>query len=112
MHSLQEVTHITLGSSEFRLDKVFSYSRTASVPRPTAVFHLAALKSLHVGSNSRREASLLAPGGTLGWLLGGCTAGNDVHESAKNHSVQFEAYYKQHYRSKPPDEDRRLDRRG
>jgi hypothetical protein len=35
-----------------------------------------------------------------------------VHESAKNHSVQFEAYYKQHYRSKPPDEDRRLDRRG
>ncbi len=35
-------------------------------------------------------------------MLGGCTAGNDVHESAKNLSVQFEAYYKQHYRSKAP----------
>jgi len=57
MHSLQEVTHITLGSSEFRLDKVFSYSRTASVPRPTAVFHLAALKSLHVGSNYQKATT-------------------------------------------------------
>ena len=45
----------------------------------------------------------LMPDGTLGWLLHVCATGNDVHESAKNLSIQFEAYYKQHYsRSSAP----------